>query len=121
MRILRLSHVPGRTRDGIGRPVDVVLTWNAARPHEVAVGLQGEGYDTDRWVFDGGLLAAGLTRPVGLGAVTVLPDLSPMHDGQRVVLVLATSLTTVALPLPVAELREFLEEIAPDTLQDDAA
>jgi hypothetical protein len=121
MRILRLSRVPGRSQTGVCRPVDVVVTWNRARPHEVTVSLQGEGYDTTRWVFDRELLAAGLTRPVGLGAVTVLPDLSPMHDGRRVELVLATAHTTVALPLPVAELHEFVETIAPDAPRDEAA
>jgi hypothetical protein len=107
MKIRRFSQVPGRRRDAVG-PVDVVFTWNPARPDEVAVVLQGEGYSPRRWVFDRELLVVGLSRAVGLGAVSVLPDLFSARPGRRVELVLSAPEQTVVLPLELPRLREFL-------------
>jgi hypothetical protein len=115
MKIRRFSQVPGRRRGAEG-PVDVVFIWNPARPHEVTATLQGEGYSSRRWVFDRELLVAGLTRAAGLGSVTVLPDLFsadafPAHR-RRVEVLLSAPEETVALPLEVAKLREFLAATA---------
>jgi hypothetical protein len=110
MKIRRFSRVPGR-RHGVEGPglVDVVFTWNPARPYEVSVALQGEGYAPRRWVFDRDLLVAGLTRAAGLGLVMVLPDLFSAQVRGRVELVLSAPDETVALPLETANLREFVQ------------
>lgn len=122
MKIRRFSEVRGYRDGDVRHPVDVILTWNPARPHEITLMLQGDGYPAGRWVFSRDLLTAGLTGPAGLGAVAVLPDLAEQHGHRGVELVLSSDGARVALPFRVSELREFLDSVTEATRPaEDAA
>ncbi len=85
------------------------LSWSAIRRHEIALTFPGGGEIGDvTWVFDVALLAGGIDAPVGLGDVSVLPDLDRPSVRE---LVLSSPDGQATLRVAVADLVGFLNRI----------
>lgn len=85
--------------------VDIDLYWSDRNPFTVSI-LFGE--DLPDWIVSRDLLATGLDRAVGLGDVSVLPDLSVDSDDTCVELVLSTPSGRAALLIDRVDLDSFL-------------
>ena len=85
--------------------VDIDLHWSDRNPFTVSILF---GKDLPDWIVSRDLLATGLDRAVGLGDVSVLPDLSVDSDDTCVELVLSTPRGLAAILIDRVDLDSFL-------------
>lgn len=109
---MQANQVRGTTGTGRHVVIDVALCWRETDPLVIRMMACQRGCDVVVWDLDRDMLAQGLDMPVGIGDISIMPDLS-RRDGLAVELVFALVGRGVgynlSLPLLTAPLRRYLD------------
>ena len=109
---MAIPHIVATTGNQQKCVVDVVVQWVDVDPHAVRLICTSRGGHTEVWLVDRDMLAQGLDMPVGVGDISIMPDLA-RRDGLAIELVFALIGRGVgynlSLPLLITPLRRFLD------------